>query len=326
MKLSIHATKQVAKARAAGCSRALSAWDSAEKTKVPFHVLCAYLEQESSGGKNVFGHDPMECGDDIKGKRVTKRRYLQYKDKRPTCGMQGVGPMQLTFHAFQDQADEMGGCWKPSSNIHCAAKILKNLKDENLSWHEVARRYNGSESYADRNDELREKWQVILADSATIEERGPTLPTTDKGKRLSKIHSITGVGLWLRRHGLTPSENAAFGGVDPVHSGTSLHYQKGTKGTFAPDKQGNLALDVNDISVVDTFFFRMRRGPLAFWKPQSEEQALRFAFKKLKATAKKEEWPLDEMFFKDFGFRIESGFVANVPIGGHETHLHCGFQ
>ena len=39
------------------------------------------------------------------------RKYQEYKRRRPRDGMQGVGPAQLTWFEFQDQADALGGCY-----------------------------------------------------------------------------------------------------------------------------------------------------------------------------------------------------------------------
>jgi hypothetical protein len=164
MKTSQRALGKIVKARTAGCKRPVIAWGEAERARIPYYVLCAFLEQESSGGKNVFGHDAMKCSADIKGKHVTKRRYEEYKGRRSTCGMQGVGPMQLTFHTLQDEADAMGGCWKPRINIRYGAGLLADYLEQEGSWHAAAKRYNGSEEYANRNDELRRKWRELIGE------------------------------------------------------------------------------------------------------------------------------------------------------------------
>lgn len=145
-------------------------------------------------------------------------------------------------------------------------------------------------------------------------------------KSLHKCRNVEEVGQWMQRRGLTPSENRRFGSVDnDAHSDGSLHYQLGQKGAFPSDKQGDLALDVNDRSISDTMFSRLRRGHWKVWRPQTEFEALRFLYRKINRVAKKEGWPLDEMFFNKFGFRVESGFGVNVPIENHETHFHAGW-
>ena len=70
--------------------------------------------QETSGGANIFGHDTTIFAG---AGEVTKSKYLAYKKQRGPKGeggMQGVGPLQLTFFTLQDEADDRGGCWKPS--------------------------------------------------------------------------------------------------------------------------------------------------------------------------------------------------------------------
>jgi hypothetical protein len=41
-------------------------------------------------------------------------------------GMQGVGPAQLTYYSYQDDADKEGGCWKPRQNIRIGLRLLKS--------------------------------------------------------------------------------------------------------------------------------------------------------------------------------------------------------
>jgi hypothetical protein len=117
---------------------------------VPYWVTCAFLMQETSGGTNEFGHDPTIF---IGAGTVTKSKYLKYKAERIRTGqMQGVGPMQLTWYAFQDRADALGGCWKPYCNLVAGLEYLKGLHDHFGDWESVARVYNGSgpraEAYA----------------------------------------------------------------------------------------------------------------------------------------------------------------------------------
>ena len=79
--------------------------------------------------------------------------------------------------------------------------------------------------------------------------------------KLDRCQSVRDVGRWLQQHGLSPGENRYFNGVAPVHSDTSMHYRRGTKDSgVRADKQGDLALDVNDVDVKDTLFWRLRRG------------------------------------------------------------------
>ncbi len=147
-----------------GCRRPLLAWREARRADVPFHVVCAYVEHESSGGKNIFGHDPTIF---VGAGKVTKTKYRAYKRERDRTApenrrMQGVGPMQLTWWEFQDGADELGGCWNPRFNIRYACDLLARYRREEGSWFAAAKRYNGSEDYAEHNAALRDKWRDIL--------------------------------------------------------------------------------------------------------------------------------------------------------------------
>jgi soluble lytic murein transglycosylase-like protein len=138
----------------------------ARRAKVPVSLLCAFLTQES-GFKNVFGHDAVR--NPIKGGPVTKARYLAYKRYRDQgLGMQGVGPGQLTWVGFQDQADKLGGCWKPKHNIRVAAGLIGSLlRAHPGNEHAAIARYNGTgpaaEHYADSVLRLQKVWHERLS-------------------------------------------------------------------------------------------------------------------------------------------------------------------
>jgi hypothetical protein len=131
--------------------------EAEHNTGLELAIACAFLEQESGGGRNVFGHDrdgqgryifPAKDGDVA----VTEELYTEYKRRRGPKGkggMQGVGPMQLTFYSFQDRADELGGCWQPRANMqagfeHAADLIRRNGMNLGIKT------YNGSGPQADR--------------------------------------------------------------------------------------------------------------------------------------------------------------------------------
>ncbi len=131
--------------------------EAASNAGLELAIACAFLEQESGGGHNVFGHDKDANHHYIFPARdgtvaVTEELYKEYKRRRgPTGkgGMQGVGPMQLTFFSFQDRADELGGCWHPRANMqagfeHAADLIRRNGMNLGI------KSYNGSGSQADR--------------------------------------------------------------------------------------------------------------------------------------------------------------------------------
>lgn len=111
-------------------------------TKLPISYALALIEKES-GGRNVFGHDAVR-NPAPKGGRVTARNYAVYKAARKRgLGMQGVGPTQLTWYAFQDQADAIGGCWKPYPNM-CVGFALLGSHIKRLGKEHGAAAYNGT--------------------------------------------------------------------------------------------------------------------------------------------------------------------------------------
>ncbi len=99
----------------------------AKRHRLPVVLVCAVVEQES-GFRNVFGHD--RVANPIKSPpmgvlEVTKERYEEYlRHRRRGEGAQGVGPMQLTSPHLQDQADKLGGCWKPAANLRVGCEYL----------------------------------------------------------------------------------------------------------------------------------------------------------------------------------------------------------
>jgi len=140
-----------------GCKMPYKAWKASSATGVPMWFICAILEQETSGGRNVFGQDPSIFRN---AGTVTKEKYLAYKRERVRTGkMQGVGPMQLTWWEFQDMADRAGGCWKPYINILTGARILKGWKTKDNSWVDTTIRWNSGTEYQREIKHVCEKWR-----------------------------------------------------------------------------------------------------------------------------------------------------------------------
>jgi len=155
--------QKILKARANGIKIPYRAMLASEKTGLPFPALCAVLEKESAGGMNVFGHDPTIYAG---AGTVTKEKYLAYKARRGPQGrggMQGVGPMQLTWYSYQDQADAIGGCWKPLPNMIVGARLLKSYWDASHNWVTVGTRYNGAVSYGQDLAAKVRKWENLLS-------------------------------------------------------------------------------------------------------------------------------------------------------------------
>jgi RNA polymerase-binding transcription factor DksA len=132
----------------------------AREVALALPLACALLEQESSGGHNVFGHDNVR--NPIKGGNVTKARYLEYKRYRDLgLGSNGVGPTQLTWSGYQDRADELGGCWVYDVNLRVGFGVLgANIRQSGVYrgyWN-----YNGGEAYARQVMPKLQRWQSLL--------------------------------------------------------------------------------------------------------------------------------------------------------------------
>lgn len=117
-------------------------------------LACSVLMQESGGGENVFGHDPTIFAG---AGTVTRAKYLAYRRERdlPHHGArcQGVGPCQLTYVGYQDQADEypgrLRGCWRPLVNMRVGFRVLAgHVRRDGLQQGVAA--YNGSGPEAQR--------------------------------------------------------------------------------------------------------------------------------------------------------------------------------
>jgi hypothetical protein len=112
--------------------------------RLPLNVACALLDQESRGGLNIWGHDAVNDGGIYtKGSPVTRDAYVRYKAMRGVLGAQGVGPTQLTYHGYQDQADALGGCFDWRCNIRVGFAALASLVHD-YGQADGIRRYNGS--------------------------------------------------------------------------------------------------------------------------------------------------------------------------------------
>ncbi len=132
---------------------------------VPLPFLCAILMLETSGGLNIYGHDPTI----FEGAgAVTKANYAAYLHLRKATGLvQGVGPCQLTSASLQDEADAAGGCWQPEHNLGVGAHFLAELvKSHAGNLQAAAAAYNGTgpaaEQYGARAVALVEHFRSSL--------------------------------------------------------------------------------------------------------------------------------------------------------------------
>lgn len=88
---------------------------------IPVSLGMALQEQESNG-RNIFGADQNAPFTHLP---VTKERVLKLVEHVRNGGVSnGVGPLQLTFLPFIEEANRDGGAWKPSVNIATGLNII----------------------------------------------------------------------------------------------------------------------------------------------------------------------------------------------------------
>lgn len=153
------------RAKRAGASYSLRIVLEAKRAGIPVSLGFALIEKET-GFRNVFGHDPTIFAG---AGTVTRSKYREYKRRRPRGGMQGVGPAQLTWFEFQDEADELGGCWVPRHNIRVGFRVLAdNIKREGRFGGIAA--YNGvgtaAHAYAADVLDKAKRWHKVLVPGA----------------------------------------------------------------------------------------------------------------------------------------------------------------
>ena len=127
---------------------------AAREAKLPLHLAASLLVQESGGGRNVYGHDPTIFaggpghGQPNEVSEANYREYLQLRGAKGEGGMQGVGPCQLTWWSYQDEADSLGGCWNPLANMKVGFEHLAdNIR--RYGMHPGVKAYNGSGAAAE---------------------------------------------------------------------------------------------------------------------------------------------------------------------------------
>lgn len=132
-------------------------------------AVAATIISKESGGRNVWGSDPQStAGTYTKGAVVTQADYLAYRNavQAGLIGRQGVGPAQCTSAAYQNQADDLGGCWSPVANMRSGFRGIGGLINK-YGVREGFVRYNGSgpaaEAYANDAVSKYAVWQQRLA-------------------------------------------------------------------------------------------------------------------------------------------------------------------
>lgn len=189
---------------AGGILRAQLVVEIAQAAGLELAAAAAMLEKESSGGRNVWGHDGVATGGAYnKGDEVTRDAYMRYRQAIETgrAGRQGVGPCQLTYGPFQDQADALGGCWDPACNMRVGFRHLQGLIAQ-FGLRDGVRRYNGSGpaavAYAD--DVLRkiDAWRGRLG-GASNPSPGPAASTPGTLRQGDTGPVVAHLQAWLNR-------------------------------------------------------------------------------------------------------------------------------
>jgi hypothetical protein len=163
---------------------------AAKIARIPLSLACALITQESYGGLDIWGgdegtHDGMKAIFTFGGKYtnsknelvspVTKQAYDAYRTARGNPGRkgnalreQGVGPTMLTYANVQDDADDLGGAWRPLPNMIVGFSELHQLiKGAGNDLALGVQRYNASSAqepgaYATGVLDYQAQWKAVV--------------------------------------------------------------------------------------------------------------------------------------------------------------------
>ena len=185
-----------------GILRAAEVVQLAREAGLDLAAAATMLEKESYGGQNVWGHDGVDPkGIYEKGGPVTKEAYLRYKAARQSGRIlpQGVGPTQLTWPGYQDQADTEGGCYDWTTNVKVGFRALAGDIRQN-GLRDGFRAWNGSgadaEKYAADAMTTLAAWQSRLTGTTGSTQDGgppvqrPTLHEGDTGPAVAALQKF----------------------------------------------------------------------------------------------------------------------------------------
>jgi hypothetical protein len=181
----------------------------AAQVGVELAAAVTLLFMESSGGRNVWGHDRVLTGGIYTpGAPVTQDAYLKYKAARHLLGAQGVGPTQLTWAGYQDQADVAGGCWDWTTNLRVGFGVLGGL----LHGHGDAggfSAYNGSGPQAVKYGQdaatLLAEWRARLG-APSGPDTLPHLLYGDRGPAVASLQRWSNAYPWRPELPLLPCD------------------------------------------------------------------------------------------------------------------------
>ena len=137
--------------------------EEAERARLPLHMAVAMLEKETDiPQRNIFGcdHGPGRafCHENVTAVRVAALRGSGLAN--------GVGWTQITFPAFVEEADRLGGAHKPRFQMRVGFKVLKDNVDRQGSAQQGFRAYNGTgpdaEKYGREAIAIAKRWKRVL--------------------------------------------------------------------------------------------------------------------------------------------------------------------
>jgi hypothetical protein len=195
-----------------GILRAAEVVALAREAGLDLAAAATMLEKESYGGQNVWGHDGVDPkGIYEKGAPVTKEAYLRYKAARQSGRIlpQGVGPTQLTWPGYQDQADTEGGCYDWTTNVKVGFRALAGDIRQN-GFRGGFRAWNGSgadaEKYAADAMTTLAVWQSRIAGTTGSTQGGgpqvqrPALHEGDTGPAVAALQKFLNATFPLYSH------------------------------------------------------------------------------------------------------------------------------
>lgn len=177
---------------AGGILRAPEVVEFAAAAGLDLAAAAVVLLKESGGGRNVWGSDNVVVAPNtyVKGAEVTQAAYLAYKQavQAGRAGRNGVGPLQLTWSGYQDQADQIGGCWDWRCNVTVGFQALAaHIRNDGLR--NGFRNYNGSGPAAERYaDDAMAKYSVWRTRLGTPEPTGGDDVTPQTAQQVDEIH------------------------------------------------------------------------------------------------------------------------------------------
>jgi hypothetical protein len=137
--------------------------EEAERARLPLHMAVAMLEKETDiPPRNIFGcdHGPGRafCHENVTAVRVAALRRSGLAN--------GVGWTQITFPAFVEEADRLGGAHKPRFQMRVGFKVLNDNMDRQGSAQQGFRAYNGTgrdaEKYGREAIGIAKRWKRTL--------------------------------------------------------------------------------------------------------------------------------------------------------------------